>query len=255
MPHTQPAPDEFTPDERRALEPYFTNLDGPVFALVEPARDREGRALRTLLAVGQVAAPALPRRVLDGGSQPGGQPADGRGGHRARRTALRARVLGVRRRLGGPARRRAPGLRAGVERADEGARVGPADGLPRAVHALRALHGPAGRALEVPGAARARARRAARPLRRDARPRVRGLRALDRADAGALPPALPEHGGRLGGRVPRGHPREGARHLARPAAGGHAVERRHLRHGPGLRGAAAAHARAPARRGRAITRT
>ena len=24
----------FTPDERAALEPYFTNLDGPVFALV-----------------------------------------------------------------------------------------------------------------------------------------------------------------------------------------------------------------------------
>ncbi len=28
------APDQFTPDERRALEPYFTNLDGPIFALV-----------------------------------------------------------------------------------------------------------------------------------------------------------------------------------------------------------------------------
>ena len=26
--------DEFTPDERAALAPYFTNLDGPVFALV-----------------------------------------------------------------------------------------------------------------------------------------------------------------------------------------------------------------------------
>src|SRR4030042_119185 len=29
-----PDPDEFTPDERRALLPYFPNLDGPVFALV-----------------------------------------------------------------------------------------------------------------------------------------------------------------------------------------------------------------------------
>ncbi len=28
------APDQFAPDERRALEPYFTNLDGPIFALV-----------------------------------------------------------------------------------------------------------------------------------------------------------------------------------------------------------------------------
>src|SRR5437762_3523186 len=26
--------DEFTPEERAALAPYFTNLDGPVFALV-----------------------------------------------------------------------------------------------------------------------------------------------------------------------------------------------------------------------------
>src|SRR5216110_1714078 len=26
--------DEFTPDERAVLDPYFTNLDGPVFALV-----------------------------------------------------------------------------------------------------------------------------------------------------------------------------------------------------------------------------
>ena len=28
------ASDQFTPEERRALEPYFTNLDGPIFALV-----------------------------------------------------------------------------------------------------------------------------------------------------------------------------------------------------------------------------
>ncbi len=36
MRDTQEAPvsESFTPDERRALEPYFTNLDGPVFALV-----------------------------------------------------------------------------------------------------------------------------------------------------------------------------------------------------------------------------
>ncbi|TMK28876.1 MAG: thymidylate synthase, partial [Actinobacteria bacterium] len=28
------ATEEFTPDERERLAPYFTNLDGPVFALV-----------------------------------------------------------------------------------------------------------------------------------------------------------------------------------------------------------------------------
>ena len=34
MTATATAPDEFTPEERRAIEPYFTNLDGRVFALV-----------------------------------------------------------------------------------------------------------------------------------------------------------------------------------------------------------------------------
>ena len=38
------------------------------------------------------------------------------------------------------------------------------------------------------------------------------------------------------------HPRQGARQPARPPARGHALERRHLRHRPGLRGAPAPHA-------------
>jgi hypothetical protein len=42
---------------------------------------------------------------------------------------------------------------------------------------------------------------------------------------------------------------QGARHAAWPAAGRDPVERGHLRHGPGIRGAAAAHARPSARRG------
>ena len=46
-----------------------------------------------------------------------------------------------------------------------------------------------------------------------------------------------------------GDPRQGAGQPARSAARGDAVERRHLRHRPGLRGAAAADARAPARGG------
>ena len=55
-------------------------------------------------------------------------------------------------------------------------------------------------------------------------------------------------------RLPPGHPGQGARRRARRAAGGVAVERRHLRHRPGVRGAAAAHARPPAARGPAVRR-
>jgi len=29
--------DQFSPEERAVLSPYFTNLDGPVFALVNPS--------------------------------------------------------------------------------------------------------------------------------------------------------------------------------------------------------------------------
>ena len=65
-------------------------------------------------------------------------------------------------------------------------------------------------------------------------------------DAGVVRGAVSEGADRLGWRVPRGHSREGARHAARAAAGGDAVERRHVRHRPGVRGAAAADARAPA---------
>ena len=73
-------------------------------------------------------------------------------------------------------------------------------------------------------------------------------------DAAALRGAISARAAGLRRRAPRRHPRQGARHAARHAAGGDAVERRHLRHRPGVRGAAAAHARAPARRGPAVRR-
>ena len=80
------------------------------------------------------------------------------------------------------------------------------------------------------------------------------LRALDPGDAGALRAPVSEGAGGFRRRLPVGDPRQGARHAARPAAGGDAVERRHLRHRPGLRGAAAADARAPARRSARLRR-
>ena len=72
--------------------------------------------------------------------------------------------------------------------------------------------------------------------------------------AGLLPRAVPEGRRRLRLRVPPGDPGQGVRRAARHPARGVAVERRHLRHRPGLRGAAAAHAVAPAARGPRLRR-
>ena len=181
----------FSSEERRRLRlssPISTGPSSPS----STCRGGQGRALRPLLPLGQVAPPALPRRVRRTGRR-----RRRRANRRDRpgRAALRARLLRVRRRFGGPARRRAPGLRGRVEHPDEGARVGPSHGLPRAIDALYPLYRPAGRPMEVPRSRRARRPPAPRPLRRDARPRVRDLRALDRADARALDGALPRAAG------------------------------------------------------------
>ena len=108
----------------------------------QPARSGEGGPLRPLLALGQEPAPAVPRRVR---RRPRRERRRRRRRHHraaAGRGALRAGLLRVRRRLGGPARRCPPGLRAGLQRADQGARVGPAHGLPRAVDPLHRLRLP-----------------------------------------------------------------------------------------------------------------
>ena len=96
--------EEFTPAEADILRRYFTNLDGPVFALVNLPEvvkgalfarySRSPKSLRRLFLdefVGEldIAGDAIGRRHR--------RPAAGRG-------ALRPGVLRVRRRLGGPAR-------------------------------------------------------------------------------------------------------------------------------------------------------
>ena len=60
---------------------------------------------------------------------------------------------------------------------------------------------------------------------------------------------FPKDAERLRLRVPPGHPGQGVRRAPGHPAGRVAVERRHLRHRPGLRAAAAAHAGPPAARG------
>ena len=74
-------PDQFTPEERRALEPYFTSLDGPVFALVNLPEvvkgalfarySRSPKSLRRLfldefLQQGTIGAPAMTSSVGSG---------------------------------------------------------------------------------------------------------------------------------------------------------------------------------------------
>ena len=189
--------EEFTPTELLALAPYFTNTDRPGLRAHQPARDGEGRAVRALLAVARsrcggcssTSSSGRPRTMRRGCGR-------ARVGGRARRQALRARVQRVRRRLGGAARRRAPRVRRRVEHPDQGARVGPADGVPRAVDALRALHRSAGRPLEVPRARRSSTRsplcRAVSCARSTAR--SRSTRGWIPAMRGALPRPLSEGG-------------------------------------------------------------
>ena len=136
----------------------------------QPARGRQGRAVRALLALAQVAAPALPRRVRRRDVARRSRRATRDVGAATRRAALRARVHRIRRRLGRAARRRAPGVRGRIEHPDQGARVGPADGLSRAIDALHSLRRPArGAASAITSRPSSTAIGAARALRRDAR--------------------------------------------------------------------------------------
>ena len=154
----------------------------------EPARDRQGRAVRALLAVRQIAAAAVSRRVRRQGRRPTRPRARcRRRRRRARGEALREGLQRVRRRLGRAAGRRPHRLRVRLERPDQGARVGPADGLPRAVDALRALHRQAARPLALSRARRrSRGRRCASATSRTMDAAFEDLRRVDRPDAGIL---------------------------------------------------------------------
>ena len=128
--------ERFSPDEAEILRPYFTNLDRPVFALVNLPEVVKG----ALFARYSRSPKSLRRLFLDEFvgdlDLTGDVGVDASVGLRAGRGALRAGLPRVRRRLRRPARWRAPRVRAVVERAHEDPRVGPAHGLPRAVHPL-----------------------------------------------------------------------------------------------------------------------
>src|SRR5262245_26319145 len=163
--------EEFTSEEQAALAPYFTNLHGPVFALVNLPEVVKG----ALFARYSRSPKSLRRLFLDEFLGPGGLDAAAHDPAHAAAGAGRAeqlfeRVLrGVVCRLRRPARGRAAGMRGRVVRPGQRAQVWPHNGVPRAVNPLRSLRRPARRPLSLSCPCGAW-RRASRALRRDARP-------------------------------------------------------------------------------------
>ena len=162
--------EEFTPDERARLAPYFTNLDSHIFALTNLPETVKGalfarysRSAKIVCAV--FFSTSSPRKLRPATSM--------------RRSLLAARprliaqndlrscVQRLWRRLGRATRWRAHRVRVRVQRSYEGARVGTVDGISRAVHAIRALHRQAPRSLALSRPGRNRPRSAAGSLRRD----------------------------------------------------------------------------------------
>jgi hypothetical protein len=244
-------PEAFTPEEAEVLRRYFTNLDGPVFALVNLPEVVKG-ALFAATAVAQ----SLRRLFLD---EPVGDldvTGDAPIGHQmaCRAEELYERVRGLRRRLGGPARRGAPGVRAGVEPADQGARVGSPDGVPRAVDPVHRVRHPARRPLPLLPRPRGVGVVTRHPLRRRPRSALRHVRISRRVDDRVVPRGAPEGPQRLRLRVPTSSPGQGVRLGSWGAAIGRDLERRDLRERPGVRDAAPAHARSPPSRSEGVRR-
>ena len=144
-------PEEFTPDERARLAPYFTNLDSHIFALTNLPETVKGALFARYSRSAKSPSPSFSRRVrrdrydreLDAPRRLA------RGRDRSRRAAVRSRLQRLRRRLGRATRRCAHRVRIRVERPHKSARVGTADGVSRAVHAIRALHRQAPRSLAI----------------------------------------------------------------------------------------------------------
>ena len=213
----------------------------------QPARSREGSALRPLLAQREEPPPALPRRVH---RRAGRRRRPDRGRHRrpqAGRGPLREGLLRVRRRLGGPARRGPPGLRAGVQPPDEDPRVGAPGQLPGAEHPLHRLRRPARRSLPLlPGSGRPDARRSAPATWATwtacSTPTPSWSRRC-RTTCGPPCPSRPGDSDFVYRQATRAKALDAVRGVL-PAAS--TLERRHLRLRPGLRGPARADAHPPA---------
>ncbi len=240
------AVETFTAEERAALAPYFTELDGPVFALVNLPEVVKG----ALFARYSRSAKSLRRLFLDEFLEPAGRPAVAGSVGTTRADQLYERVLSE---YGDDS----VAQLGGVHLACEGA----SNVLTKVLEWGRLMAYLEQSTRYVPYADRPGGRfRYHVPAELDGLPlRERYVAVmdrafetyarLDRADARVLDAPLSPPGGRERRGLPDDDPGEGARQPAGPAPGRDAVERGHLRHRAGLRGAAAPDARAPAARG------
>ena len=213
--------ERFTAEEEAILRRYFTNLDEPVFALVNLPEVVKG----ALFARYSRSAKSLRRLFLDefvGDLDISGDATVDATVGLARAEQLYERVFfeygdDSVAQLG----RRPPGLRAGLQRAHQGPRAGPPDGLPGAVDPLHRLRHPAAeRPLPLLPPARNPRLAPRGPLRGRHGPDVRRLRraAAQMVSRGSAP-ATPASRG-LGLRPPPGGQGQGPRRPAGPAAGG-----------------------------------
>ena len=212
------APEQFSDDESVKLRPYFTNLDRPVFALTNLPEVVKGALFARYSRSDKSLRRLFLDEFVDDLDLSGDLTVDASVGLRRRRAALRPRVPRVRRRLGRPARRRAPRVRAGVEPAHEGARTRPAHGLPRAVDALHPVRLAPRRPLPLlprSGAVRVAVRH---PLRRRDGRALRHVPRSAAGDGGVGARPLSEGGGRLRLRLQADDQGQGLRLGARRAA-------------------------------------
>ncbi len=239
--------DELTQIERERLAQHFTDLDGPVFALVNLPETVKGAlfarysrypgTLRRLFL--DEFADSLPHRAAlrRRRGAPGGR-------------ALRAHLRRLRRRLGRPARRRPRGLRVDVEHPHQDP---PAPAARAPTSSSPPATSPTTRRCRAAATATTATRSSARSTRprwtRSSEPTPRRCRACAPGWTGRSRAADGEPAGRA---RPRGQ-REGVRPAARAAAGRVAEPHGHLRHGPGLRAADPAPDRPPAARGARAT--
>ena len=231
--------EQFTDEERERLAPHFTNLDRPVFGLVNLPETVKGamfaRYSRYPGRCGGCSSTSSPTRCpwsrRSRGRRTSARPSSTRGSSSATATT----------RSRSSAARTSRGM--DVEPADEDPPAAAPRRLPRAVDALH------------------RVRRAARRLRLPVPPRPALRPEYERAmtTCSRVLPLLEGTSAWVGERFPAARtsrpprtarrPREGARPRAGAAAGGLALAHGHLRERPGVRAARPASARAPARRG------
>ena len=227
------ATESFTAEERARLAPYFTNVDAPVFALVNLPEvvkgalfarySRSPKSLRRLFLDEFAERPWRAWRPRGASARPGRSGSSSASSSSTGTTRSRSWAASTSRARASPTSSRS---------SSSGAASWPTSSSRPAMCPTRT--GPADA-----GATTSRRKSAGRRSSASSRRRsicVRDVRPVARADAGALSPTPPASAVGCRGRLPEHHPGKGARHPPRAPSGRDAVERGTLRHGPGVRG-------------------